>query len=148
MVAAAHLGLAEVARRHGDLPTARRWCAEALAECPTGWFSADATRFGVLVTSGHIAQAEGEEAAARAWYRRALAVTAGVRTMPLIAGAVEGLAALSPPGEASLLLGAAVALDVLPRDEARARAADRPAFERGTALTREEALTALSADGA
>ena len=148
MVAAAHLGLAAVALRGGDLPAARRWCAEALAECPTGWFSADATRFGVLVAHGRIAQAEGDGAAARAWYRRALAAMAGVRTMPIVADAIDGLAALSPPDEASLLLGAAAAVEAVPLDAARARAASAEDFERGAAMTRAQALAVLSADGA
>jgi predicted ATPase/DNA-binding SARP family transcriptional activator len=143
MVAAAHLGLAEVARSRGDLSTARRWCAEALAECPTGWFSADATRFGVLVANGRIAQAEGDEAAARDWYRRALAATAGVRSMPALVDAVEGLVALTGPDRASSLLGAAAALEVLPLAEARARAASAPAFDRVAALSRDEALAML-----
>ncbi|BCB90372.1 SARP family transcriptional regulator [Phytohabitans suffuscus] len=114
MVAAAHLGLAEVARARGDLATARRWCARGLAECPAGWFGADATRFGLMVASGRIAQAEGDDEAARDWYRRAVAATSGVRAMPTLADAVDGLVALADPGGASLLLGAAVALDALP----------------------------------
>jgi predicted ATPase/DNA-binding SARP family transcriptional activator len=148
MVAAAHLGLAEVARRRGDLAAARRWCAQALAECPTGWFSADATRFGVLVASGRVARDEGDDAAARDWYRRALSAMAGVRTMPVVGDAVDGLVALSPPDQASLLLGAAAALEVVPLDVARGRAAVAGEFERGAAMTRAEALAALSADGA
>jgi predicted ATPase/DNA-binding SARP family transcriptional activator len=148
MVAAAHLGLAEVARRRGDLAAARRWCAEALAECPTGWFSADATRFGVLVANGRLALDEGDEAAARAWYGRALSAMAGVRTMPVVVEAVDGLVALSPPDRASLLLGAAAALEVVPLDVARGRAASLAEFERGAAMTGAEALTVLSADGA
>ncbi|GAA4444914.1 BTAD domain-containing putative transcriptional regulator [Phytohabitans houttuyneae] len=144
MVAAAHLGLAEVARRGGDLATARRWCAQALAECPTGWFSADATRFGLLVAQGRIAQAEGDEAAARDWYRRALAATTGVRAMPVAVDAIEGLVALSPPDEASVLLGAAAAVQALPHDETRARAPSVPAFDRAAALSRDEALALLA----
>ncbi|MDQ7909290.1 BTAD domain-containing putative transcriptional regulator [Phytohabitans sp. ZYX-F-186] len=145
MVAAGHLGLAEVARRRGDLPVARQWCAEALAACPAGWFSADATRFGLLVAAARIARAEGDEAAARDWYRRALAAPAGVRTMPAFLEAVEGLVGLSDPTEASLLLGAAAAAEALPREEARARAADPAAFARGAGLSRSAALAALSA---
>jgi len=148
MVAAAHLGLAEAARHGGDLAAARRWCAAALAECPTGWFSADATRFGVLVAHGRIARAEGDEGAAREWFRRALSATAGIRTLPSLIDAIEGLVSLSAPERASLLLGAAVALEALPPDAARHRAASPAAFARGAAMTRDEALTALSADGA
>ncbi|MFC0529417.1 BTAD domain-containing putative transcriptional regulator [Phytohabitans kaempferiae] len=146
-VAAAHLGLAEVARHAGDLATARRWCEQALAECPSGWFSADATRFGVLLALGGISEAEGDAAAAGDWYRRAVAGTAGIRALPTLADAVDGLVRLSTGERAALLLGAAAALDLLPVEEARARAgADHAAaVAKGAAMTRAEAMAALSA---
>ncbi len=46
--AAAHLGLAEVARQRGYAAEARRRAETALAECPTGWFSAEETRRAIL----------------------------------------------------------------------------------------------------
>jgi predicted ATPase/DNA-binding SARP family transcriptional activator len=46
--AAAHLGQAEVARQRGDAAEARRRAETALAECPTGWFSAEETRRAIL----------------------------------------------------------------------------------------------------
>ncbi|GFJ94397.1 BTAD domain-containing putative transcriptional regulator [Phytohabitans rumicis] len=148
LLAAAHLGLGEVARRRGDLAGARTLCETALAECPTGWFSAEATRFAVHVALGRIAEAEGDPAAARAWYRRGLAGTAGTRSMFALTDAVEGLVGLAEGERAALLLGAGAALGAVDADAGRERAGDAAAFARGVAMTREEAIRALSADGA
>ena len=46
--AAALAGLGEVARLRGDLDAARRLHDEALAECPVGWFGAEAVRAEIL----------------------------------------------------------------------------------------------------
>ena len=58
--AAALAGLGEVARLRGDLGAARRRYESALSECPSGWFAAEATRSGIRVALGRIAQATGD----------------------------------------------------------------------------------------
>jgi predicted ATPase/DNA-binding SARP family transcriptional activator len=161
-LAAAHRGLGGVARLRGDLVLARRLCELALAECPTGWFVAEATRAEILVALGQVAAAEGNAAAARAWHRQALAVAGGHWGFTVTAGAAEGLAEvalLERDGErAALLLGVAAALRGAPvagdpdvaRVAAAARAgvgepAYRRAYQRGAAMTRDQARTLLGA---
>jgi predicted ATPase/DNA-binding SARP family transcriptional activator len=48
LLAASQLGLAEVAGRRGEAAEARRRAETALADCPTGWFSAEETRRAIL----------------------------------------------------------------------------------------------------
>ncbi|WP_406073181.1 BTAD domain-containing putative transcriptional regulator [Micromonospora sp. NBC_01638] len=57
-VAAARLGLAQVARLHGDLVEARRFCDEALAGGLTGWYVGEATRTEILLVLEQITEAE------------------------------------------------------------------------------------------
>jgi predicted ATPase/DNA-binding SARP family transcriptional activator len=91
ITAAARAGLGEVARLRGDLAAARRLCEAALAECPTGWFGADATRFDILVALGRIAEATGDAEAARRWYHEALTATGGVARLSAHAQTLAGL---------------------------------------------------------
>ncbi|WP_328853618.1 winged helix-turn-helix domain-containing protein [Micromonospora globbae] len=162
LVAAAHLGLGEIARRRGDLEDARRLCEQALAECPTGWFGAEMVRLGALVTLGHVHAAAGEPAAARALFVEVLGATASIWDLPTLAAAVEGLVGpVLRRGEAeraALLLGAVAAVQ---RDGAPDAASQAPAhaatrerlgaarfdrqFHRGAALDRDEALALLTA---
>jgi predicted ATPase/DNA-binding SARP family transcriptional activator len=96
ILAAAGLGLAEVARLRGDLAEARRLAEAALAECPSGWFTADSTRSEISIALGRIAEAEGDLDIARERYREALAVAGSVAGMPAIATvAREALARLA-----------------------------------------------------
>jgi predicted ATPase/DNA-binding SARP family transcriptional activator len=161
-LAAAHCGLGGVARLRGDPALARRLCELALAECPTGWFIAEATRAEILVALGQVAAAEGDTAAARDWHRQALAAVGGRWGATIAAGASEGLAGvalLEGDGEqAALLLGVGAALRGAPPagdpDVARVAAATRAgigepayrrAYQRGAAMTRDQALTLLGA---
>ena len=159
MVAAARAGLGELARVRGDLDAALRLNEAALAECPVGWFGADATRFGILVGLGRIAEATGDAEAASAWYRLALTETAGVRTLPELAQAIEGLVGIELASgdaeRAAILLGATTAL----RDAAGAvnvvsiaatvrsqlgEADYESAFGRGAEMTREQARALIA----
>lgn len=116
-LARGHLGLAEIARRTGDLAEAQRLCELALAECPPRSFSGDGTRSAVLIALARIALARQETDRARTCLRQALAreqAVVGV-SLPLAAtAAAEALAALALlEGAADLtaeLLGALRAL--------------------------------------
>jgi predicted ATPase/DNA-binding SARP family transcriptional activator len=163
VLAAARLGLAEVAMRRGDRVEAHRLAELALAECPTGWFLADATRAEALVLLGRIAEAGQDPGAARARYREAVAVAAAVKVFPTPIDALSGqvrIALGDGDGErAALLLGAATTL--LRQDpwtggldvaglSATARslmgdAAYETAVAQGTALTRTQAMDLLGA---
>jgi tetratricopeptide (TPR) repeat protein len=131
VLAAAHLGLGEIARFRGDLDEARRSYETALAECSTGWFDVEETRTRVCIALGWIAEAEGDAPGALAWYRRAFATGRGTRDLVLAARIAEGLAGvalLEEDGErAALLLGAGAALRGLPpvEDPDAARVAAR-----------------------
>jgi hypothetical protein len=102
---------------------------------------------------------------ARRWHRRALSLALDRRILPVAANATEGLAGaavLDGAGErAALLLGAAVALrgtavagdPNVAHTAARAKeligsAAFTAAYERGTALSHDEALARTEAEGA
>jgi predicted ATPase len=156
--AAARLGLGELARGRGDLAEARRLCETALAECPTGWFGAEAIRSDVLVGLARIAEAEGDPVGARDWYLRALSAP-----VPALAAAVAGLTGLARRAgdheRAAVLLGAgtvllrgatvAGALDLTaaaaPLRAALGDAGYERAFARGAAMSPEQARAALGA---
>lgn len=110
LLSRAYLGQANIARSRGDLDTARQHCLTALAECPVGWFSAEAVRVGVLVTLGRIQEAAGDPAAAALRYQEAIS-TAVVWSPDELGWAVEGLARLAlhggDPLRAAYLLGIA-----------------------------------------
>ncbi|MEQ4305173.1 BTAD domain-containing putative transcriptional regulator [Plantactinospora sp. B6F1] len=162
-LAAAHLGLGEIARRRGDLDRARRLGEQALAECPTGWFGAEGVRLAALVCLGQILAATGDELGAGSRFRQVLGATVGVWELSTLTIAVDGLVGPvlrdGDADRAGLLLGAvaalqsgfgiAAAIDAAPiAVTLRARLGD-PAYRRllarGAALTREEALAALDA---
>ncbi|WP_372441436.1 AfsR/SARP family transcriptional regulator [Plantactinospora mayteni] len=161
LLAAAHLGLGEIARRRGDLARARRLCEQALAECPTGWFGAEGIRLAVLVALGQILAATGDRVGARARFRQVLGATVGVWELSTLTVAVDGLVGpvLRTGGaeRAGVLLGAiavlqngvgsAGAIDAAPVAAATRTRLGDPAYRRvlarGAALTREQALAAL-----
>jgi predicted ATPase/DNA-binding SARP family transcriptional activator len=163
VLAAARLGLAEVAMRRGDRVEARRLAELALAECPTGWFLADATRADALVLLGRIAEAEQDPGAARARYREAVAVAAGVKVFPTPIDALSGqvrIALGEGDGErAALLLGAATTLlrqgpwtgglDVVGLSATARSLVGDTAYEaavaQGSALTRTQAMDLFGA---
>ncbi|MFI0717932.1 AfsR/SARP family transcriptional regulator [Streptomyces sp. NPDC021224] len=115
-LAVAHRGLADIARLRGDLPGARELAEQALAECPTGWFSSNAIRTGVQVALARIAVAAGDTEGARTALRDAVTFDPDVlrmaaETAATVADAAAALALLEgDPGRAAALLGAAEAL--------------------------------------
>ncbi|GAA0216926.1 BTAD domain-containing putative transcriptional regulator [Saccharothrix mutabilis subsp. mutabilis] len=149
---AVDLGLARLARLRGDVPEARRLVDRAVAAVHAGDPAAVLLRSDITTEAARLA---GPDDALRL-HRRALdSVTASG-----VADAVEGLAGALDDGErAAFLLGTAVALrgvavvgdpDVA-RAVERARDAVGPdafaeAYARGAGQTRQQALTALSAD--
>ncbi|MFI7218771.1 ATP-binding protein [Micromonospora maritima] len=163
LVAAADLGLGEIARRDGDPDLARALCERALAECPSGWFGAEVVRLAARVTLGQLADAAGDPSTARAHYRYVLTATVGVWDVPTVVAAVDGLVrpllADDGPERAAYLLGAVSVLlagtgaadapAVAPvADAARAHlgaAAFTAAFTRGAALPRPQAQALLRA---
>ncbi|MFD2765341.1 BTAD domain-containing putative transcriptional regulator [Micromonospora eburnea] len=161
LLAAAHLGLGEIALRRGDLTGARRLCERALSECPAGWFGAEVVRLGALVTLGRTAEAAGDPATARLRYRQVLGVTVGAWDPPLLTAALEGLAgpvlrrgaderAVVLLGALTTLLpGAVAAAHATPvAAVARSRLGDTAyelAFARGAAMGRPEATALLDA---
>ncbi|MFC0097264.1 BTAD domain-containing putative transcriptional regulator [Micromonospora marina] len=150
LVAAAYLGLSEIARRDGDPQRARALCERAVADCPTGWFGAEVVRLAALVTLGQLADAAGDTTRAHACYRQVLTADDGVWDAPVVAAAVDGLAGpLLRDGDhesAARLLGAAAAL------LAGTAAADAPAGTPAAATLRERlgeaAFTTAYARGA
>jgi len=155
-LAMAHLGLAEALRLRGDLDGARALCAQALAECPLGWFSSNSTRSKVLVAMGRIAVAEGDAATARARLREAAAIDVVALAFPLAGSeAAEATAALAlldgDPEQAALLLGAAEALRggaLKDRDAAASAAAARSALGEDAYAAALASATALSREAA
>ncbi|MFI1091716.1 AfsR/SARP family transcriptional regulator [Streptomyces sp. NPDC020917] len=155
-LAMAHLGLAETLRLRGDLDGARSLCAQALAECPVGWFSSNSTRSKVLVAMGRIAVAEGDAATARARLREAAAIDTVALAFPLAGSeAAEATAALAlldgAPERAAELLGAAEALRggaLKGRDAAASAAAARSALGEDAYATALASSTALSREAA
>ncbi|WP_345428149.1 ATP-binding protein [Actinoallomurus vinaceus] len=158
--ASVHLGFAEIARFGGDLAEARRRLDEGLRVSGNVSFGAETTQPWMFTALGRLAEAEGDDDAARTWHHRAVAAA---RESPMavdLADAVEGLAGIVVRGgageRAAVLLGAAVALrgtavardrDV---DQVAARARDlvgaeafAAAFARGAAMSRAEALTVV-----
>ncbi|SDZ41134.1 Predicted ATPase [Amycolatopsis xylanica] len=112
--AAGRLGLAELARLSGDLPSARSLGEQVLAECPTGGFTADDVRSRTYISLGRVAEAEGNFLEATAHERKALESPYTRRNRMVAASAVEAVAgAMLLDGNAehaALLLGAAVSL--------------------------------------
>jgi hypothetical protein len=118
----------------------------------------------VLVSLGRVAEAGGDAAEAGACYRRALALSLGHGDLRAAADVAEGLAGVAlcaDDGErAALLLGAGVALRGMSvagdpdvawiAGRARTLAGEEAyasAFERGSGMSREEALGLLGPVG-
>ncbi|MBX6168528.1 MAG: tetratricopeptide repeat protein, partial [Thermobispora bispora] len=165
VLAAALLGLGELARLNGDMAEARRRYEAALAECTTAWFSVEETRSRVYLALGWAAQMSGSAAEALAWHRRALTTMPGTRSLGMAAAVAEGVAGVAllegDPARATWLLGAGAALRGAPasgdpdvaRVEARCRAVlgadafDR-AYAQGTAYVRDRVPITPDTDAA
>nr|WP_189179211.1 BTAD domain-containing putative transcriptional regulator [Microbispora rosea] len=165
VLAAAFLGLGELARLSGDMTEARRRYEAALAECTTAWFSVEETRSRVYLALGWAAQMSGSAAEALAWHRRALTTVPGARSLGLTAAVAEGVAGVAllegDGPRAAWLLGVAAALRGAPsvgdpdvaRVEARCRAVlggdafDR-AYAQGSAYVRDRVPITPDTDAA
>ena len=154
---------AQVARREGDLETARARLDEGIANSMEGRHPYGQLHALLLTVRGHVELDAGDLEAAREWYERSLVVALRTRDRPVMARALELLAAIvlaeGRAERAATLLGNAAALRGMP-DEAdpdvlRVRAAARAALgdegftlatERGTAQPRDELVAAMAAE--
>jgi DNA-binding SARP family transcriptional activator len=162
VLAAARLGLGEIARLRGELAKAREWCELALDACARDWTNTT-VRATVHTTLGRLAEADGNAAEAREHHHTAVAAALANRTMPALANAVEGLAGLSvlerDGARAALLLGIARTV----RGEAGTDHPDRSrivaacrdliadydaAFDQGAALGYDRAIALLTEETA
>ncbi|MEO3853316.1 BTAD domain-containing putative transcriptional regulator [Acrocarpospora sp. B8E8] len=113
MLARAHVGLGELARRQGDLPTARRLCESAVTSS-SEWFSADEIRLFAHIALGWISVAEGDADQAENWHRAALVSGFSHRNLLIAARVAEGLAGVEvvrgDQVRAASLLGISTAL--------------------------------------
>ncbi|WP_214106402.1 BTAD domain-containing putative transcriptional regulator [Acrocarpospora catenulata] len=154
ILARATVGLAELARRGGDLAAARELCHRALAGSGD-WFSADEIRISTHIALGWTALAEGDADEAERWHRAALVSGFGHRNLLVAARVAEGLAGVAllrgDHTRAAALLGVGTALrgEPEPDDPDRAwvsrlcHAALGPArftaaLRRGAAVPREQ----------
>lgn len=150
VLAAARLGLGEIARLRGELTTAREWCDLALKACARDWTNAT-VRAAVHTALGRLAEADGDLAEAAEHHRTAVVAALANRTMPALAEAVEGLAGLAVlngDGErAALLLGIAKTLVGRTPTAHRELVSDfDAAFERGAALSYDQAIALLTGE--
>ena len=154
--------LGEIARWQGRLGEARELLDTAVAEFRRSGHPVDQLLSLLLTSRGQVDLAAGDPEGARAWYRRALEVALATRDRPVVARAVELLAALELAGgdaeRAAVLLGTAELLRGMP-DEAspdvrRVRAGARAALgdegyatahRRGAARSRDEVVASLAA---
>ncbi|GAA0964355.1 BTAD domain-containing putative transcriptional regulator [Acrocarpospora macrocephala] len=113
MLARAHVGLGELARRQGDLPAARRLCESAVTSS-SEWFSADEIRLFAHIALGWISVAEGDADQAENWHRAALVSGFSHRNLLIAARVAEGLAGVEvvrgDQVRAASLLGISTAL--------------------------------------
>jgi predicted ATPase/DNA-binding SARP family transcriptional activator len=154
--------LAQIERWEGNLDGARRVLETGIQEARVESHPFGQIHSSMLASLGHLELAAGDGRAARGCFERALAVALRSRDRPVIARAVELLAAIAmADGEAeraAVLLGEATTLRGLPNeadpDTARVRAAARAvlgeqgfarSYERGTARPRDEVEAALAA---
>ncbi|MFF3409846.1 BTAD domain-containing putative transcriptional regulator [Streptomyces sp. NPDC002742] len=109
-VAAAHRGLGDTARHHGDTARARVHYESALETCARNWFSVgESVR--ILIGLGRTALAEGQADEARDRFARAGALAREMRGGLELADVAEASAAVAgAPEQAAVLLGAALAL--------------------------------------
>lgn len=114
LLVGAHVGLATIARRAGDLAEAGRLCRLALDECGSGWFGPEWARWQIEVALGWLSCAEGNLADATAWLKQALSGSTRLGNGPQCAAATEGMANVAllegDPTQAGRLLGTATRL--------------------------------------
>jgi predicted ATPase/DNA-binding SARP family transcriptional activator len=154
---------AQIERWEGNPEAARRLLETGIRESLVGSHPFGQLHSVMLTARGHLELAQGDARAAREWFERSLDVAIRSKDRPVIARAVELLAAIAlAEGEAAraaTLLGEATKLRGLPDeadpDVARVRAATRSAlgdegfataYRRGTARPRDEVEAALAAE--
>ncbi len=162
-----YVELAELARRDGDLPVARRLLEQAreISEPRTGRLDIRLAATRAFSKLGCLAEQEGQLEESARWHRRALGLLSDERygllpipVNPALAGVLEGCAALAvaqgEPARAAELLGLAHTLHgfsdqqsfEVSRVTAAVTAAIGPdeftaAYQRGRALTQADALS-------
>ncbi|MCK2239842.1 MULTISPECIES: BTAD domain-containing putative transcriptional regulator [unclassified Crossiella] len=94
-VATAQLGQAELARRTGDLDTARTLCAQALAASPPGAFATEELRCRSQTTLARIELTTGHPETAKRLLTEAFAVASARGNLPLLATVLAILADLT-----------------------------------------------------
>ncbi|MCO8270351.1 AfsR/SARP family transcriptional regulator [Actinoplanes sp. TRM 88003] len=88
VVASSRIGLARLALRRDDPVTARELAFTALAECPTGWYTADGVRLSIKLVLG---QSAADPVEAAHWYRQVVAEAAGPDAANVVATALAAL---------------------------------------------------------
>jgi tetratricopeptide (TPR) repeat protein len=154
---------AQIARREGDLEAARQRLDEGIGNSMEGQHPYGQVHASLLTVRGYLELDAGDLPAARQWYERSLVVALRTRDRPVMARALELLAAVvmaeGQAERAATLLGNATALRGVP-DEAdpdvlRVRAGARAALGdegftlatgRGAAQPRDELEAALAAE--
>ncbi|MEV6603579.1 BTAD domain-containing putative transcriptional regulator [Kutzneria sp. NPDC051319] len=157
----AHSGLGEVARLSGDNAVARHHYQVALDLFGTA-ADVDQLRVVVLTGLGYLAGAEGGHAEAGRWHRQAMTAALAEGEPVTIAGAVEGAAGIAlqegDPEHAATALGWSTVLRGVGDDgspdvrrlaaaaaEELGAAGYQAAYRRGAALSREDAMAAVTA---
>jgi predicted ATPase/DNA-binding SARP family transcriptional activator len=153
----------QIARWQGNLGEARRLADAGFEMFESSWPPFEQFYALLLAARGHVSVEIGDLGGAHDWYQRSLKVAVKTRDRPVIARAVELLAAIAgaegDPERSATLLGQAAALrgigDEADPDVLRVRAAARAAlgdegfalaYERGTAWRRENLVEALTAE--
>ncbi|MCY1139235.1 BTAD domain-containing putative transcriptional regulator [Actinoplanes sp. Pm04-4] len=91
VVASSRLGLARLALHQGDRAEALELARIALAECPSGWYTADGVRLSIKLVLGQAA-ADPQEAAH--WYRQVVEEASGPDAINVVAAARAALESL------------------------------------------------------
>jgi predicted ATPase/DNA-binding SARP family transcriptional activator len=153
----------QIARWQGNLDEAGRLADAGFEMFESSWPPFEQFYALLLAARGHVSVEMGDLGGAHDWYQRSLEVAVKTRDRPVIARAVELLAAIAgaegDPERSATLLGQAAALrgigDEADPDVLRVRAAARAAlgdegfalaYERGTAWRRENLVEALTAE--
>jgi predicted ATPase/DNA-binding SARP family transcriptional activator len=148
-LASARLGLAQIARRRGELARTRELCGQALASRLVGWSSGAGVQASVLLELARVDLAESRPDLARARLREAESVLRGGRNLPTYGELAAVLAELAlhegRAADAAELRGVATVLDPQARTPVHPGQPLAAFFSRGAALPLHEALAFVTA---